>query len=358
MWAAFGSRVVKSPAAPPEDHVMDRGGRKTRGSGWRPVLAAMLGIAGASAAVLLARAVLAPPDQPVRLAINTWVGYEFAVLARELGYYEEEGAHVRLLELTSLGDVRRAYERGQADGMFGTTIELVRSRGSGRDPVPVLVADFSLGADVIIANEPVSQLADLRGMRIGVETGTLGMYVLMRALDSCGLSWQDVQVMHIPHTSQAAAMETGEIDAVVTFPPNSTELLAEGSRAVIFSSADIPGEVVDLLSVDAKVLDERRREIDRVLRAYFRALAYAESHPQEASRIMSERLGISSAEVLRLLETEVRIVGPREQGEYIGPDGKIRAIIGRTELMLDGPSALPVEQTPDPRHADAMRGDG
>lgn len=277
------------------------------------------------------------PEQPLRLAINQWAGYEFAVLAKELGYFEDAGIDVRLLELTSLGDVRRAFERGQADGMFGTSIELVQSRDSGRDPVPVLIANFSNGADALVVSTSIGHLNDLRGKKIGVEVGTLGMYLLTRALDSSGLSWKDIEIVHVPLNAQMSAMELGQLDGVVTFPPNSTKLIASGHFHTIFSSADIPGEVVDLLSIDSDVLASRGTDLDAFRSAYFKAVAFSRADPSLAAGMMSERLGIPPEEILRLFDEEITLVTESEQAEYLGVNGKIRSIIGRTELMLDMP---------------------
>ena len=82
-----------------------------------------------------------PQRAELRVAINPWPGYEYATLAREKGYFRDEGVAVRLLDLSSLGDCVRAFERGQADGFFGTVTEVLRSREqSSRGAKVVMVA--------------------------------------------------------------------------------------------------------------------------------------------------------------------------------------------------------------------------
>lgn len=49
-----------------------------------------------------------PVQEPIRIGINTWPGYELLHLASRLGYFEDEGVSVRILEFTSLADCRRA----------------------------------------------------------------------------------------------------------------------------------------------------------------------------------------------------------------------------------------------------------
>jgi len=313
--------------------------------GRNAVILWIFGAAISGAAIIIGVSVLAPAPQALRIAINPWPGYEFAALAEELGYYEDEGVNVRLIELSSLGDSRRAFERGRTDGLFGTSIEMMQARkASGREAVPVMVANFSDGADVVLARTPIAGVSELAGKRIGVESGTLGMYVLLRSLESAGIAWGDVEIVHVPYTAQREAFESGLIDAVVTFPPVSTELLEAGLGEVVFSSRDIPGEVVDLLAFDAEVLAERRSEVDAVLRAYFRAVEYLHSHPRDALRLMGERTGMDPAEIAALLDGDIRLVGQDEQGEYLGAGGSLERIMERTAEILRAPIAAHHDQ--------------
>ena len=59
-------------------------------------------------------------EGPIRIGINAWPGNEFLFLAQEKGFFAAQGVDVRLIEYSSLGDVRRAFDRGQIDGMTGT----------------------------------------------------------------------------------------------------------------------------------------------------------------------------------------------------------------------------------------------
>jgi len=58
--------------------------------------------------------------EPLRIGFNPWPGYEFIYLAKVKGFYEANDIDVKLVELNALGDVRRAFERGQIDIMAST----------------------------------------------------------------------------------------------------------------------------------------------------------------------------------------------------------------------------------------------
>ena len=77
--------------------------------------------------------------QKVRIAINPWPGYEFLYLASELGFYEQEGINVEIVELSALADVQRVYIQGRVDGFGSTVIEAVQAAGIPQKPLSIIL---------------------------------------------------------------------------------------------------------------------------------------------------------------------------------------------------------------------------
>ena len=98
----------------------------------------------------------------------------------------------------------------------------------------------------MLARPELKELKDIKGRRVGVESGALGAYVLARALQIAGLNRTDISVVSIPVPEQEQAFQGRRVDAVVTMEPNRTRLLAQGARQ-LFDSSQIPGEIVDVL---------------------------------------------------------------------------------------------------------------
>lgn len=239
------------------------------------------------------------PEKPTawRIGINPWPGYEFLYLAQEMGFYRDAGLDVRVVEFSSLADARRAYERGQINVIATTVIEVLQIREhSPRSPQIVQVVDYSNGADLILARPGLTNAASLRGARIGVELASLGVYVLVRGLEQGGLGLADVQPVSMDQLSMGDAFRKGELDAVVTYPPASIQLLRDTKASTVFTTAEIPGEVLDVIAVEAELNTRRPGDVARLLRAYHRAIAYARQHPAEAYRIMAGRQGITPEE--------------------------------------------------------------
>ncbi|UCH47782.1 MAG: ABC transporter substrate-binding protein [Betaproteobacteria bacterium] len=260
----------------------------------------------------------------MRIAINPWPGYEFLYLADQKGFFKAEGLDVELLELASLADVKRVFEQGRADAMASTAIEVVQvATTSERDIAIVLVPDYSNGGDVIVARDPISILSELKGKKVGVEIGLLGTYILSRAMQSAGLSADDVIQINVEQLSAEEALMSGEVDAMVTYPPFSTSILKHKGMSKIFSTAQIPEEVIDTVSIRADAIANPTIWQEKFHNAWQRALDFADENPEEAYRIMAAREGITPAEFADAL-TGMKLLSKQDQSAILG-SGKLKA---------------------------------
>lgn len=271
----------------------------------------------------------------LRIGLNAWPGYEFLYLAQERGYYTQEGVRVELVELSSLSDTRRAYERGTLDGFGTTLIDALQSRHSTPPgPQVVRVVDHSNGADVIVTRAGIPDVKSLKGCRVGVEMVSLGIYILSRALEKAGLNLTNVTPVYTDSESMARDLAAGKLDAIVTYPPFSIPFLNKKEFNPVFSSLDLPGEVVDVIAFDSKIVATRAAEVQRVLRAFSRAVAFTQRDPETAMRIMAQREGISPAEFKSSLQNGMSMLGDQHQAAYLGPDGKLWELMQRVDWVM------------------------
>lgn len=232
-------------------------------------------------------------EPPLRIGTNVWPGYEPLYLARERGYLDRD--RVQLVELLSASEVIRAYRNGALDVAALTLDEVLLLRDSGVDAQVLLITDSSYGADAILAREGET-VADLKGRRVGVETSALGAYVLSRALSLGGLSAGDLEIVPLEVNHHEEEFLGGRVDAVVTFEPIRSRLLAAGAQE-IFNSQAIPDEVIDLLVVRSEVAEKRPEQLAYLLDAWFDGVEYLKRDPEQAHKLMSARLGIAPEQV-------------------------------------------------------------
>lgn len=274
-------------------------------------------------------------EGPIRIGINAWPGYEFLYLAQEKGFFEAEGVDVRIVELNSLADGRRAYERGQLDGLACTLIEHLQILDhSDRSPQITLVADYSNGADVIMAKPSIEGIQSLKGARIGLEIDSLGVFMLARVLEKARLTLEDVSLVPLDQISMEDNFSDGSLDAVITYPPISIRLKRDFSAHTIFSSAEIPDEIVDLLILEESLIEERPEAVEAISRAFFAAQRWAYENPNEAFPIMGRREGLSGEEFGKALEDGIHVVKALDQHRFFMPDGPLENALANCETIL------------------------
>jgi NitT/TauT family transport system substrate-binding protein len=203
--------------------------------------------------------------------------------------------------MTNSSDVLKAFRNHVIDLAALTLDEAFLLEQDGIDIAILLVTDVSNGADVIIASPPIKSVSDLKGKRVGVESMALGAYVLNRALEKAGLTPRDVTIVPVAVNEHLQAFTSGRIDAVVTFEPAKTKLLAIGGRS-IFDSAMIPNEIIDVIVVRADILKSRSKQLSEIKESWFKALEYLQKNPSDATQRMAKREGVTASQFSESLQ--------------------------------------------------------
>lgn len=288
-------------------------------------------------------------EPKIRLGINPWPGYELLWLASKLNLYEKHGLDVEIFEYTSLVDAQTAMSRGQINVLCSTLIEVfLVSLPSGDKPIPILVTDYSNGADVMMAHKKkIEKVTDLEGKRVALEAGSLGEYIFTRALQIHHLNPKKIDLIQMDQTKMADALANGLIDAAVTYPPISTQLMRKDDYHVIFSSADIPHEVIDTVSITPKLLKSHPLIKEKIWRVWQDAYLYFETHREAALKEMAKHEGIHVEELEAALRG-MKLLTISDQQTYFGPKGtliqvmnNIREVLIKNKL-IEGEQPVPV----------------
>jgi len=237
--------------------------------------------------------------QALRIGTNLWPGYEPLYLAREQGYFNSE--KIRLIEYTSASQVIKAYKNGLIDAAAVTLDEAIALLASGEQPQIVLVMDISNGADVVLGQPSVKKITDIKGSRVGVEHTALGAYFINRVIEKSGIDKSDITVVPLTVNQHERAFLNKKVDAVLTFEPVRSKLINAGAN-ILFDSSQIPGEIVDVLIVDASKLTDFKEHIKHLEAGWFKALDDVNRKDEKTIKLLGVRMKIGSEDVLGAYE--------------------------------------------------------
>jgi len=244
------------------------------------------------------------PRERLRVAFNTWIGYSSFYIAEEQGIFSRLGIEVETQVIDALAEKNAALLRGDLDAIGGTIDSTIVSAASGVAGKVVFMFDRSNGTDGILVAEGVENAEDLTEIQVAVEEGFVGHFFLLYYLNQHGIAPSQVSIVPMTTDAAGAAFAAGQVDAAVTWEPYLSEARSrEGSR-VLVSSADLEPILADTLFVPDRVLDERRADIELLVKALQEGNDFWIANPEEANRIVSARWQMPIEEVVAIMATD------------------------------------------------------
>ncbi|NRA55127.1 MAG: ABC transporter substrate-binding protein [Gammaproteobacteria bacterium] len=236
------------------------------------------------------------PYSKLNVGTNVWPGYEPLYLAREKHFFDHN--KFKLVELSSATQVLQAFRNEVIDAAAITLDEALLLLENGEQISIVLVFDISNGADAIIGQNSLNSFSDLKGKTIGIESTALGAYMLTRALTLNNMPINDIKIKKMAVDSHARDFLSKALDAVVTFTPIKDKLISEGGN-VLFTSQQIPNEIVDVLVVRNSYLKSNPMIIQELINSWYQSLDFIKQYPEQALLILNKRMHLTQPELIK-----------------------------------------------------------
>jgi NitT/TauT family transport system substrate-binding protein len=234
---------------------------------------------------------------PLVIAVDAWTGFMPVVLAKEKGFFDEEGVNVEYRFNESSRQQRLEFEAGAYDGITLALGSLIAVSAKAPDTRVVLLTDISTTGDAVVVRPEIKSIADLKGKRIVLGAAGYGEVVVNTMLQQAGLTGEDVIWVSMQNEAEAMEMlKDGRVDAFQTWEPFISRSVAEGAH-IIFTGADVPGLIPDAIGFHGRVLEERPEDVKAFLRGWFHAVDFWLANPAEATQVISKAVGLAPAEL-------------------------------------------------------------
>jgi NitT/TauT family transport system substrate-binding protein len=271
---------------------------------------------------------------PLKIAYSDWPGWVAWEVALQKGWFKEAGVDVDFKWFEYVPSME-AFSAGKVDAVCMTNGDALVTGATGGKSVAILINDYSNGNDMIVAKPGIDSVSQLKGKTVGVEVGFVDHLLLLHALKSANLQEKDVKLKNVKTDETPQALKSGEVDAIAAWQPNSGAALREvpGSKA-IFTSADVPGLIYDVLAVSPKSLAERRSDWIKVVKVWGRVAEFVkdEKNLDEAAKIMSARVGLTPEQYKPLMKGTYLLSLAEAQKRYSKTDG-LETVYGSSKIV-------------------------
>lgn len=273
---------------------------------------------------------------PLKIGYSDWPGWVAWQVAIEKGWFKEAGVDVKF-DWFDYSASMTAFTAGKIDAVTVTNGDALVTASGGAKNVMIIVTDYSNGNDMIVGKPGVKSLKDLKGKKVGLETGLVEHLLLLNGLKKAGLKESDVAIVNTPTNETPQALASGDLSAIGAWQPNSGEAMKRVPGAKpIYTSADEPGLIFDVLTVSPSSLSSRRADWEKVVKVWGKVVAYINDPKTQpdAVKIMSARVGLKPEAYLPFLKGTKLLTLDEGKAAMVKADG-FKSLYGSSKIVDD-----------------------
>lgn len=274
--------------------------------------------------------------EPLKIGYSDWPGWVAWQVAIDKGWFKEAGVDVKFDWFDYVASMD-AFAAGKIDGVAVTNGDALVVASGGAKNVMILITDYSNGNDMIIGKPGIKSLKDLKGKKIGLETGFVEHLLLLNGLEKAGLKESDVTIVNTKTNETPQALASGDLAAIAAWQPNSGEAIKRVPGAKpIYTSAKEPGLIYDVITVNPASLSSRKSDWEKVVKVWGRVVAYVNDPKTQADavKIMSARVGLTPQAYLPLLKGTKLLTLAEGKAAFVKADG-FKSLYGSSKISDD-----------------------
>jgi NitT/TauT family transport system substrate-binding protein len=264
------------------------------------------------------------------------------ILTKQLGYFDQQGLDVTLIDEASGQSSEDSVLAGQVDAGSGSYNHTIELQAAGKNMECVIQLDVAPGEAEMVSTKAAAQIQsvkDLKGKNLGVtELGSGTQTITVALLDKVGISQDQAHFQPVgAGDTFIAAMQQGSIDAGMTTEPTISRLLATGAAKVLVdlrtpetTQAALGGSYPFIcLFMKNDYVNSHKEVVQKLVNSYTKTLQWMHTHtPDEITAQVPVDYYAG--------DKNLYVAALKSQLSIFSPDGK---------MPVDGPaSVLNIEQ--------------
>ena len=241
------------------------------------------------------------------------------VIAKENGYFEEEGIDLDLQIFKAANDRDAALQAGELDGVLCDEVAISIYQNSD---INMKITGTTNGSWTLVAGKDsgITSLSDLKVKKVGISENTMIEYLADDIALSNGLQVSDIEKVAIPAMpARLEALKNNQIDAAILPAPFNDTAVADGGVEVTkIYNKDIMISVTAFLQ---EVIDKDANAIKGFYNAYNKAIEFINSNDiSEYEDIIISTVGYSE-------DMRGNIVLPEFKTNYLPAEENVQNVL-------------------------------
>jgi NitT/TauT family transport system substrate-binding protein len=135
-----------------------------------------------------------------------------------------------------------------------------------------------------------------------------------------GVKLEELEYSDMETAQGGAAFIAGHVDAAVVWEPWLSKATEQADGHVLASTKEYPNLIVDCIAFTKGAIERSPENVDKIVKAVFRAIEYWKQNPEEANRIMAPHFQLEPAKYAVIL-SGARFTDLARNQQYFGTTG-------------------------------------
>jgi NitT/TauT family transport system substrate-binding protein len=267
----------------------------------------------------------ASAQDKIRMLAPTWPGFAPVWVAKDMGYFKDQGLEVDIRFEDDRSNVMAAMARGDIEVDMRTVGEHQgRPRDAKTPGIIIGTIDKSVGGDGVVADGSIAKVADLKGKTVAAEPNIPARLLLQLELKKAGLTLKDLTLKEIATADTVAVFADTSVAAIASYEPfmsQAVKAYPNRSPKILVSSKD-SDIIIDIISARQEDLAAKPEKYVKFLSGIYKAVDLYKSDPAKFIKLAAPHYNLSEAEVKDILDTSLTYTSLDDAIGYIGTKGK------------------------------------
>lgn len=240
-------------------------------------------------------------DLVIKISNRKFAGSFATLVAKDMNLFEKNGLKVEFETFSSGSESYNALVRGDIDyDPYLTLIPILLN--DAKDPGKVKVSQTSsltseekFDQILVKNNSNVTSLLDLKGKKVGVNPGSTAMTFLKIILKEKNIDPESVTYVQLQTQDQLTSLESGSIDALMSYEPTTAIALDKGEYRVIYGSVlaeAFPNSPLIVRAANGEFAKNNPNAVKRLDKVFREAQEYAKENSAYLHQLMSKELNL------------------------------------------------------------------